>query len=557
MPRRLVCILLLTLSFLGSTVRPTRAYRPPLLAPLCALVTGQVICYDAPGATAHAISPAGQPVTDFAMAPDGNWLVYRVENTVTIAATDTSGQQNLQIDTHATPPAALDLSASTIAWSPDGVAIAYVTAGGFRVAFPAPSGEPYFVDVTDRLAVNLRFSISGARLAVQADDGSWSLFTVQFADDGKGSLHRTWTIDQAADVAWLDDNRLVVAAVAGGLSRLDMANPAQAPAWTVPDEHFTKLFTTSSGQVLALHPDPGDTIGQVVAIDGDGKITALGESKIDSQAQWGPDGASLYYITSGTPILIDRSTGAEETLPLKRILRLAWLPPLPPLSSSIPLDSDLYFLAPDSTGIRQVWLLPRSGLDPVVQVTHQSADVQDFTVDRKDGLIVLTSAQERTALSLSNALSGTVTPLPPPPAYTPTPPLASVEVSGDRSHLQWTIVMRQVGASRLLVQSAWPILDMQPASVISGSSLLFLRRVGWVPGPAVIQLCGSSADATQPAVRSRFHVLSNARLSPTGRFVAGLQHEGKINQLIIIELQSAHRVRIQGTFDISSLRWVL
>jgi hypothetical protein len=528
-----------------STVR---GYAPRLRLPLCALVTEQVICYDAPDATAHPITPAGQEVLDFAIAPDGNWIVYRADDRVTIAAINGSAASQ-SVDLAAAPPAALSLTTSTMVWSPDGVAIAYVTAGGFRVAFPLASGQARLVDVTDRLVVELRFSTDGGRLAAQADDGSWTLFAVQLTDDG-GSLKRTVTVTQAADIAWLDADNLVVAPVAGGLFRIsaESTGTAPTPAWDVPDEHFTKLITTSAGTVLALHPDPGDTVGSVVSISAEGRVTALGNSKIDSMAAWGADGEALYYITSGTPILIDRATGAENTLPLKRVTRLMWLPPPPILSSSVPLDADLYFLAPDSSGIRQLWWLPRSGLEPVVQVSHEVSDVRDFVVSRSRTEIIVKTGQQFVVLYPSGTPAATSQPIWPPPTR------AALDVASRAN--SWTITAGD--SSRLLVKSAWPIMDVQTAdaSLVKSGPSLYLRRVGWQAGPDTIQLCRSTADPIRSEVVSKPYVFPNPRLSPTGRFVAGWQRFGTISQLIIIDLESGHKLRIQGTRDISSLQWV-
>ncbi len=536
--------------------RPVRGARPALPAPVCALVIAQVVCYDVERATPHPITPPDQQVIDFAIAPDGNWIVYRAANTIRIAAMSGNAATQ-QVDTQATPSAELDLSMTTIAWSPDGLAIAYVTASGFRVAFPTPEGNARFVDVGDRSVVNLRFSPSGTRLAAQADDGSWTVFAVQTAGEGTGEptgLKRTRTIDQAADVAWLDDSALVVAMVAGGLSRLDAANADQPPAWTVPDEHFVKLFATSDGEVLALHPDPGDTIGSVVAISADGQVVPLGSSKIDEQAEWGPDGAMLFYITSGTPILINRATGAEDLLPLKRVTGLKWAAPPPTLVSSLPLDADVYFLAPDDVGIRQVWRLPRGGLDAATPVTHQPVHVAGFAVSRDGSQVVLETDSGPVAVSLSG------TPIPAdagiPPVSTPDLHGVSLSASGDAPQREWLIRLSSGGSSRVLVRSLWPIVDVLVAAKPNGLSVFFLRHVGWNSGPDTIQLGVPSNDPMQPEARSRFAILSGARLSPTGRFAAGLQRAGRADQLVILDLSSGRKVRIQGADGVSLFKWV-
>src|SRR5262249_40946009 len=86
----------------------------------------------------------------------------------------------------------------------------------------------------------------------------------------------------------------------------------------------------------------------------------------------------------------NRATGAEDTLPFKRVSRLLWALPSPPLVGSITLDADLYFFARDGSGIRQVWRLPRSGLDPVQQVTFQLSDVRDYALSPNRAQIAMT-----------------------------------------------------------------------------------------------------------------------------------------------------------------------
>jgi WD40 repeat protein len=389
-------------SFAPASVSAQGRRRLP--APLCAIVVGQVICYDQ-NVEAQPVTPPGQRVLDFAIAPDDNWIAYRTDDVVTLAPIYGSAAAQQQIDTQATPSATLDLTMTTLAWSPDGLTIAYVVANGFRIAIPTESGMPQLTTVEDRLATNLRFSPNGTRLAVQADDGTWSLYTVDPLANTPGSkpIQRTGTIDQAADVAWQDENLLAVALVAGGLYQIDAANPSARPAWTVPSEHFIKLITTTTREVLALHPDPRDTIGNVVSIGKDGKVTPVGASKIDSQSEWGLGGETLVYITSGTPILIDPATGRENTLPLRGVTRLAWTRPLPPAVGTLVMDADLYFLQPDASGVRQVWRLPRSGLDRLTQLTTQTSEVRDYAISPNRAQIALSSLSSPQATPKTSA----------------------------------------------------------------------------------------------------------------------------------------------------------
>lgn len=389
-----------------------------LPATACALIGDQVVCYDRLTVTAHEVSPSGRHVTDFAIDPSGEWVVYRADNLLIMASIYGTVPEQI-LDQAATPSDSLSLTLTTIDWSPDGIAIAYITADGLRVVYPTLStaeGAPRYVNNPDRPYIALQFSPGGGRLAAQADDGSWTLFALAAPEDGPLGLQRLRTIDRSAELAWADDNSVVIAPLSGGLFRLDAANASLAPLWTIPDQHFTKLMRAIDGQLYASQPDPGDTVGNVVNISPDGRVAPVGNAKIDVRVQWGPpNGQIMYYITSGTPILVYPRSGGEDTLPLRRVTAMVWADPPDAAVSSIALEADLYFRGFDKDGIVQVWKLPGNGLDPVIQITHRVQDVNDFAVspDRKQ-IALITGGQ-----LLIAPLNETLPPL--PPTVTPTP----------------------------------------------------------------------------------------------------------------------------------------
>ncbi|MEP7285155.1 MAG: WD40 repeat domain-containing protein [Chloroflexota bacterium] len=638
------------------TRSPSHADDPELPAPLCALVNAQVVCYDAQTAAAQTLTPDGQHVVDYGISPDGEWLVYRIDSSVIVTAINTSAA-SLIIDANAAPSAELDPLATTLAWSPDGLAIAYLIAGGFRVAFPplANVNLPPYVDKTDRPFTDLRFSPDGSQLAAQSDDGSWSVFQVNSSDH---ALQRTRTIEQSAELVWLDNTSLIIAPLSGGVLRLNGND--SAPVWTIPDDHFIKLIVTSAGQVFAIHPDPDDTIGSAVAISAAGKVTPLGDSKIDSRVRWGPDGQMMVYIVSGTPILVDRGTGAEDMLPIKDVTRLAWFPPPPKTTITASVDADLYFLAPDKNGITQLWRLSRG--EPIRQITREAKPVEDYAISPDKSQFVIVSSgnlsiasfaeptKMRRLVSLHNkfAQSGTesqldwrsdglriayidggVYILPAPPhtepmdtdnisAHSDVRPIAlqldnenfvgsyqyprfsrdgrylTLNEMGQNADCHTVIVdmltkqPRQIALCSQL--ASWGVNDVLLSKPVSGTglvairaaadsiqplaeaswiipnvhpmkdgSVLFLRNIGWQSGPDVVMAYAVTPDGTdklpQAAVRSKPAILSHAQISSGGRFAAGLQRLGKINQLVILDLQTGQKVRIQDGNDVSSLYW--
>jgi Tol biopolymer transport system component len=353
--------------------------RPELPAALCGLVNAQVACFDMNTAKSRIMSPADQRVIDFSISPGSDWLAYRTVNGNAVIASMTGDPLSLVIDPSAVPPAEIETAATTLSWSPDGMVIAYVTANGFRVAFPPladkPSLPPY-ADRLDRSYINLRFSPRGSRLAAQSDDGNWAIFTVNVADH---TITRTRTIDQAGEVAWFNEDDLAVALLAGGLFGTSAIDGSLPPRFNVPNEHFIKMMSTSGGEIVAIHPDPGDTIGSAVSITHDGVVTSLGDSKVDSQVRWGPDGQVMLYIGAGTPILVDRATGAEDMLPVRNVSRVVWSPPMPKVAVTVQADADLYYLSPDESGTRQLWQYVRDGKG-IRQITAEVANVDTYAV---------------------------------------------------------------------------------------------------------------------------------------------------------------------------------
>jgi hypothetical protein len=318
---------LLVLGVIYALARPASALAMLLRAPLCALVAAQIVCYDALTLTPRVLTSADMHIVDLAVSPDSTRLAYRALETLRIGSID--GTSARVIDAQAGPPAVLDLSQATLVWSPTGQALAYVTSGGLRVAFFPGDGTPQYAESSLRLYSNLHFSPSGARLAAQAVDGSWNLFEVR-AGQPSPLLQRTQNLTTAGDLAWLDDENVLLAPFTGGLLRLNAARLTDG-AWRIPGERFARLLNVAGGQVVGLRMETADTIGQPVMITSDGRITPLGNARIDSRVEWGPGGQFMAYITSGTVIIVDPATGHENTLRIRRVSRLAWgAPPAVP-----------------------------------------------------------------------------------------------------------------------------------------------------------------------------------------------------------------------------------
>ncbi len=494
----LLCLLILLIASFNSTFT-IRADESGLSTSFCALINLQVICYDNQLRRAIPVTPPDQQVIDFAMSPDGEWLIYRTAAALLMASI--GGQTGQIVDSQSAPPAAIAPDNTTLTWSADGIGIAYLTAAGLRIAYPGG----HFVDAVDRPYVNLKWSPHGGRLAAQSADGTWIFFETK----RDAPLHITRVFAQASDIAWLTEDAAIIAPVAGGLLRSDVTNATAPPAWYVADEHFIKLNSTPDGQIVALHPDPGDVIGNSVIINGDGKWSALGSTKLDSRLAWGPPpGDRLFYITSGTPILVDRVTGAEDMIPIRRVTRITWGPLPLPEAEGVALDADLYFLSPDSRNIVQLWRLPRTGF-PLFAITQSAVSVSSYvlypdTIRYIAGGVAVTINMDGSALL---------------------PAIATVDLNPTPTKL--------------------PVSPPPPAGEV--------QSVGWQPGPLVVQRVLKTGSV------SAAYTIDGAVLSPTGKFAVGFKGLVPNRRLVILDWTNGRAVTIGSLINaqsVTALRWM-
>lgn len=476
----------------ASRAQGDRQPRVALPSVVCAIADARLTCYEPRRATPTRISPDDQQVLDFAMAPGGDWLVYRTLDALYMAKI---GGQPRVIDQAAAPSALIPPDLQTLAWAPDGLGLAYITPLGLKTAYP---GDKFAVN-GDRPYLNLKWSTDGGRLAARATDGSWVFF-----ESKPGALKVTRTFDQDSDAAWLDESAVVIAPTVGGLLRLNAAQANSAPDWFIADETFIKLQSGTAGQVLALHPDRGTKIGGAVSIQADGKWTPFGNAKLDTRLDWGPaPGELLYFITGGTPITVDRTSGAEDALPLRRVTRIAFGgQPLPEVVG-VQLDADLYFLAADANGILQLYRLPGFGF-PLISITRSFASITGYSVIGDKVEYIVNGA--RVLVNSDGSIPEVATPEVDRPTRTPLPPPRP------------TVTVR-------------------------------VQSIGWQPGPSVVQRVGSDGTPGAPTL------FENAINSPSGRYAAGTRGTAA-GQLIILDWTTGKQVAIESVIGATAIRWV-
>lgn len=157
----------------------------PLPAPLYILTSQHDLIYvDPANGGQTVISSPGQPVADFDIAPDGEWVVYRTPANNLVVVTQLAGQGGYVLEFGDNPPP--DSSpAQTIAWSPDAARIAYTVPGGVRIAELGAGeyGTPLFSTVqgpwielywADPLTL-IASDASGNATRISGTQGAWAL----------------------------------------------------------------------------------------------------------------------------------------------------------------------------------------------------------------------------------------------------------------------------------------------------------------------------------------------------------------------------------------------
>ena len=459
---RIIRITLLAIMAMGAAL-PVAAQTPLRVARVCVLIGGRVYC-TAPAdlnADPRPVTPPDQAVAHFDTSPDGEWVLYRLEDGPVFMASLTGEARPLDPDAPP-PPIGLQRTWQSVAWSPDGVTVAYVVAGGLRAVFPMPDGTPRMVEYGDRQYVNLRFSPSGARLAAQDDIGGWTVFTVETTDGVRAGLRRIAAADSPAEAAWLDDNSLILANTTR-VTRLNViGESALEPAWTAEATGLSHLTHTLNGEVLAMQRPLGAGEGLIVRIAADGRLENYGTARIDARAFWTADGRWLAYLTGGTPILINPENGAEDAFPISAATAFAWASPVLTRVDTLALDGEVYFIAPrpgnrgrDGTpapeiGARQIWRLPGDGTNGVQLYSRlpESVIAFDLSPDRRQfvaqtgGQLVIFPAltDAEAAAQTTPTPNRRITPPPTPPAV-PGIPFSRVLVgvpSGGNSDPDWS-----------------------------------------------------------------------------------------------------------------------
>jgi Tol biopolymer transport system component len=354
---------------------------------------GQVWQQPATGdeSAAQPISPSSEKVTDFGIAPGGEWLMYRSEGKVSVLSLDTLKGQTIAEGTGS--PADPGVG-STLAWSPDASRLAYTTISGFQVYIPGdgPSLMPllFSVDTWTDAAADLRWSPDARWLLAIREDR----FSV-LCDTADINAISCFDLGRLNAAIWLMDGRLAFAPAEGGLALL-APDDAASRVFLVDQNFQVDLVGQRPDGLLSLFTHSGTLSdpGYLNVAD----PSALTHQQVNGtpypthELHWDPT-TRLLAGPAGDPgmmRLTDPQSGAEGTFRTSAdMISLAWGDTQPTGVFGLTMPANLYFLAPQA-GLNQVWRLPSGGSAPSA-ITNASTDVLAFDVSPDGSHLAYTS----------------------------------------------------------------------------------------------------------------------------------------------------------------------
>ncbi|MGB7337632.1 MAG: hypothetical protein WBC91_01985 [Phototrophicaceae bacterium] len=320
------------------------------------------------------ITPDGEFVIDFRVAPDANWLAYRTQDGLFLSHIFDADEPTRQIeDDRASVPLTRG-QGETLAWSPDSSTLAYTTSYGGRLHF---FREARFADITTPDLIHLEWSPDGQFLAAEAEGNVWWIF-----QRNGTALDLRAAIPGANGADWLSNTQILYAPLDGGLSILDLSVGNQQFEILANDSIYYQPSVTRDGQVVAMVGINGSAeLFQIEVSDNFvGTATLIGNAAINmDRMRWAPGGFLLTAFRGGVLALVNPITGVGFTLPVSSASAYSWGPEYPALIINQPLPHDVHFIAPDLSGIKQVWVLPADGTRART-ITPAPLDIGDYAL---------------------------------------------------------------------------------------------------------------------------------------------------------------------------------
>lgn len=378
------------------------------------LNNGQIQRYGVGASGTANLTPENFYIIDFGIDAPGERLAFRTESGLFA--------MNLGIDGEPIPleGATADVpayrgSGETMAWSPNGDAIAYTTTYGARIFFNTGTTAA-FVDLREGIFKGLTWSPGGSFLAAEAEENIWWVYRREGFNLALSSV-----IPSSVGTAWISDSELVFAPADGSLRIMNL-DQANAQAVLLDESVIYRLpILDSHDSLLFFGRNPNDSdvpdgYGRLLRLArGAQQLETIGEVPIALNGlRWVPGGTLLVAFQGGVIALYDPSTGLGFPLPITDVVAYTWGPPgqpaapqqvmptelaqpteAPPPGEASPaapeqptvepvstvtaltLAADGFFLAPEPRGIIQVWRLPANGSLPQ-PFTLSGSDVNEF-----------------------------------------------------------------------------------------------------------------------------------------------------------------------------------
>jgi hypothetical protein len=307
-------------------------------------------------------------VIDFAVAPDNIWLAYRTSEGLFLMSMEDPAQPPVQVEGPSASFPDIRGRGETIAWSPDSSFIAYTTFANGRVHSRATGA---FQDLGVAPLEDLRWSPSGQYLAARQQGGIWWIYAVE-----RNALRLTAALPDATEIAWLPDSRFYFTPSTGGLILMDLARGnAQTPILDASKTYFLPLVRGDELLVFA-----GERTNATLLSVTAQSTQQRGQVGLDmTTLRWAPDGGALVAFTGGALAFVDAIRGESFTLPVRDSVAYGW-GALAPDTGTVSLPTDAFFLAEAlSTGVTQVWRVPRSGALPQT-ITPAEEDVTEYSI---------------------------------------------------------------------------------------------------------------------------------------------------------------------------------
>jgi len=343
------------------------------------------------------VTPPGQPISDFAIAPDRRTLAYRTGQIVVVAYP--SG--GALVDDQAPMPAE-GAPPDSIAWSPDGMKLAYSLGPKLRIHrvgrdAPAEVSVPLEGAQLGRLG----WSPESRWLAALAAPSSGSARPQLVLVDAEAESPAAVLLQQYYDYLWLSDGTLWGTRAERQRERFAPSpNPQPVPLQNQPLIGLASLRDDGRVAFMDFGLAPVDEFGILSSMNPDGSdLRVEGERAVLLTGTiLAPGGRRLLVRVPGQGLHItDAQSGANAPIPGAEKATLARFAPPPPTqvreASGLRLPADLYFLAGTADGPAQVWRWPKNG-GPPMQLTQEPGGIVDFAVSPNGVQIAYTTGNE-------------------------------------------------------------------------------------------------------------------------------------------------------------------